>query len=117
RQMTMPPGFKLVSINGRNVLCDPADETWVATALGKVTAAPKPSTLPATMIERLRAQRDNIIRSLTADLAMTDMVPIAKSYDTELMPALAKLDQLQIPIFYLVATPERIAEVMRNGWQ
>src|SRR2546421_4775041 len=115
--LVMPKGFKLITINARNVLCEPNDESWVSTALGKVTPTTKPATLPATLLQRLAAQRDNIIRSLTTDLAMTDMNPIAKAYDSDLTPAVKKLDELHVPIYYLVSTPERIADLMRNGWQ
>ncbi len=116
RQVVVPQGFKLITVNNRKVLCEPADEGWVTTALAKVNATTKPATLPSTILQRLADQRDNIIRSLTTDLAMTDMNPIAKAYDTQLTPAVRKLDEIRPPVFYIVTTTDRLSAIMRNGW-
>lgn len=116
REVVIPQGFKLVTVNNRKVLCESADEAWVTTTLAKVNPTTKPATLPSTILQRLADQRDSIIRSLTTDLAMTDMVPIAKAYDTELTPAVRKLDEIRPPVFYIVTSTERLSAIMRNGW-
>src|SRR6266498_208974 len=57
RKVTLPKGFKVVTVNARKVICEPADEAWVVTALGKVQATTKPATLPAQLLQRLMDQR------------------------------------------------------------
>src|SRR4051812_19270155 len=59
-KMVMPPGFKLIQVNGRNALCEPVDESWVTTALSKIPAANKPSTQPANILDKLKTERENI---------------------------------------------------------
>ena len=107
----------MITVNGRNALVEAADEPWVTTALGKIAAAPKPSTQPATFLQRLSANRESIIRQMMTDLSTNDPVPLAKGYDTELTPAMRTLDELHPPIFYLVTTPDRLAALMKAGWQ
>lgn len=116
-KLVMPPGFKLVSVNGRSALVDPADEGWVTTALGKIPANPKAATQPASYLEKLKANRENIIRQMMADLSTNDPVPLAKGYDTDLVPAIRTLDGLKPPLFFFVTTPEKLAAAMKAGWQ
>src|SRR4051812_33849048 len=58
-RVSIPNGFKQITINGRKAIVDPADEAWVTTALGKMPATTKPATQPANIIQKLRAERDN----------------------------------------------------------
>src|SRR6186997_468248 len=100
-KLVLPNGFKIVNINGRNVVVEPADEAWVTAAMGKMPATTKPATQPAVMLAKLRGERENIIRAMMADLATKDPVPLAKDYDTVLTPSLKSLDALRPPVFYL----------------
>jgi hypothetical protein len=116
RRVSIPPGFKVVTVNGRRAMVEAAEEPWVTAALGKVPATTKPATQPAAMLEKLRAERENIIRAMMVDLATNDPVPLAKDYDTVLTPQLRKLDALRPPIYFIVTTPDRLSAVMRAGW-
>ncbi|MEO6437413.1 MAG: hypothetical protein ABIP55_16840 [Tepidisphaeraceae bacterium] len=115
-QMTVPPGFKLLTINGRKIVVEPADEGWVTTALGKVAATTKPSTQPAQLLARLGEKRSALLTQLAKDLALADLTSAAATYDNELTKSIRQLDDYRPPVFYLVITPERLAEIMRNGW-
>lgn len=115
-KVVLPPGFKAVTVNGRNVLCEPADEAWVVTALGKVQATTKPATLPSTMLQKAMDQRTSLLQQLARDLALTDLTAAAGTYDKDLVGSLRSLDDYKPMVYYLVATPDRVAALMREGW-
>ena len=116
RKITIPEGFKLVPINGRNILIEAADEAWVATALGKLQATTKPATLPATLLQKLTSQREALLRQVAIDLALRDLTAAARAYDLELVAPIRTLDNYKPPIYYLVASPDRIAALLKSGW-
>jgi hypothetical protein len=116
QQIVIPAGFQLVTANGRNALVEAADQEWVTAALNKMPALTKPATLPTNMLQRISTQREPIIRQMMADLAITDPVPLANAYDTQLTPQIRTLDNFKPPMFYIVATIDRLGEVMKGGW-
>lgn len=116
RKITIPPGFKLLPVNGRNILIEPADEAWVATAMTKLQATTKPATLPATLLQKLASQRDALLRQVAVDLALRDLTAAARAYDLELVAPIRALDTYKPPIYYLVASPDRIAALLKSGW-
>src|SRR4051812_32427669 len=93
-RMTMPPGFKMITVNGRNALVEGADETWATTALGKIAARPKAATQPTSYLEKIKANREAIIRQMMADLGTNDPNPLAHGYDYELTTAIKAMDNL-----------------------
>ena len=115
-KIVIPAGFKAVAVNARNVLCEPADEGWVVTALGKIQPTTKPATLPASMLQRAMDQRTPLLQQLARDLALTDLAAAAATYDKDLVGGLRTLDEYKPMIYYLVATPDRVATLMREGW-
>jgi hypothetical protein len=116
-KLVVPQGFKIININGRNVVVEPAEEAWVTAAMGKMPATTKPATQPASMLAKLRSERENIIRAMMTDLATNDPVPLANDYDKVLTPSLKALDTLRPPVFFLISTPERLAAAMKAGWE
>ena len=116
-KMVMPPGFKLITVNGQSALAEPLDVPWVTTALGKIPAMPKPSTRPENYLQKLADNRETIIRQMMTDVATNDPKPLAKGYDYDLTPAMRQLDELHAPIFYLVTTPDRLSKIIKAGWQ
>ena len=116
RKVVMPPGFKLVQVNGRNIFCEPADEGWISMALQKIQPTTKPATMPATLLQKLTSQRDALLRQIAVDLALRDLTAAARTYDLDLVAPIRQLDQYKPPVFFLVASPERMADLMRNGW-
>ena len=114
--MKIPQGFKVLEINGRKIVVEPADEGWVQTALGKVAATTKPSTQPAQLKARLDEKRRRLLTQLAKDLALADLAKAAATYDSELTKSIRQLDEYRPPIFYLVIAPQRLSEIMRTGW-
>jgi hypothetical protein len=116
RKVILPKGFKVVTVNARTVICEPADEAWVGTALNKVQATTKPATLPAQLLARLMEQRSALLTQLAKDLALSDLTAAAATFDKDLVGAVRVLDEYKPDIYYLACTPDRLAEVMRGGW-
>jgi hypothetical protein len=116
REVVIPKGFRVLSINGRRVLCEPADEAWITTAMTKVQPSSKPATLPATLLQRLTANRSALLSQIAVDLALSDLTEPARLYDKELVAPIRALDALRPPVFFLVTTTDRIAKVMQEGW-
>lgn len=116
RKITIPEGFKRLTINGRNVLIEPADEAWVTAALEKIQPTTRPATLPADLLQKLTAQRDALLRQVAIDLALRDLTAAAQTYDLELVAPIRKLDNYRPAVFYLVASSDRIGELLRSGW-
>jgi len=116
RKITIPQGFKLLTINARNVLVEPQDEAWVATALGKLQPTTKPATLPATLMQKLTSQREALLRQVAIDLALRDLTAAARTYDLDLVAPIRTLDNYRPPVYYLIASPDRIAALLQSGW-
>ena len=116
QKIVIPPGFQQLNASGRNALIEAKDKDWVTTAFSKVPAPAKPATMPATFNGRISAQREPLIRQVMADLAVSDVVKTANLYDTQLTAQIRNLDKLQVPIYFLVATSDRMGELMKNGW-
>ena len=116
RKVVVPEGFKPLAINGRNVLIEPADEAWVTAALSKIEPTTKPATLPANLLQKLTSQREALLRQVAIDLALRDLTAAARTYDLELVAPIRTLDNYRPPVFYLVASSDRIGELLRAGW-
>ena len=116
RKVSIPPGFKVVTVNKRNAICEPADVAWVATSLGKVQATTRPATLPAQLLQKLTEQRTPLLQQLARDLALSDLKSAAATYDKDLVEAIRTLDNYKPNVYYLVLSPDRLAELMRQGW-
>ena len=116
RKITMPPGFKNLQVSGRNMLVEPADEAWVSEAVKKIQPTTKPATLPATLLQKLTAQRTALLTEVARDLALKDLTAAAKTYDLDLVAPIRQLDTYRPPVYYLVASPDRMAALLRSGW-
>ena len=81
RKVVIPNGFKVVTVGNRHVICEPADEAWVATALGKAQPTTRPSTMPADLVQRLTDQRTPTLQQFARDLALSDLAGPAAMYD------------------------------------
>jgi hypothetical protein len=113
----VPAGFKRVSIEGRELFVQPQDEAWVSQAIQNAPPTTMPTTMPADLIERLQARRGDIARRLAAELAVADPKEVEKYFDESLLPMLRRIDQFRPSLIYLVATPQRIKEIMKAGWR
>ncbi len=112
----MPPGFHRVSGDGRDAICEPADDAWVVQALKQTPPATRPSTNPADIVERLANNRAILKARIAGDLSLTDLSPIDSLIDTKLIPQARRLAELNPPFFYMCTSATRLRELLRSGW-
>jgi hypothetical protein len=98
------------------VLCEPADDAWVKQAIELTPPATMPTTMPADVVDRLKDRRQILIARIAGDLSLRDTVPVEQLIDDAMLPQANKLNEMQPPIFYLVATRDRIKELLKSGW-
>jgi hypothetical protein len=115
-QLVVPDGLVLTEIEGHRILSRPEDVEWIRAILQNLEPATRPTTMPADVLSRLDAERDAIVRGLTADLDLADDAPATKFIDEELRPALAKLNAFDLPLVFLVCPHQTLVEVVRGGW-
>ena len=115
RKVTIPPGFQVLTVNGRNVLLEEADKAWATDVLQKIQPTTKPATLPASLLQKLTSQRETLLRQVAIDLALKDLTAAARTYDLDLVAPIRQLDNFRPAVYYLLATPDRMAELMRSG--
>jgi hypothetical protein len=68
------------------------------------------------MLQRAMDQRTPLLQQLARDLALTDLGAAAATYDKDLVGGLRTLDDYRPMVYYLVATPDRVSALMRDGW-
>ncbi|CAN5651079.1 hypothetical protein BH09PLA1_BH09PLA1_13640 [soil metagenome] len=114
--MTVPPGFHKVESGYRAAICEDVDDAWVRKALDEVAPTTMPTTMPGDVVDRLNERRDILKARIAGDLSLKDLKLIDALIDNTLIPQAKKLNELQPPIFYLVATRDRIKQVLKAGW-
>jgi hypothetical protein len=115
-KMEVPPGFHLVQVAGRAVVCEPQDDTWVSAAAQAVPPATRPSTMPSDIEGFVKVRRGDVTAEMMRDLAMTDQKPIDDFFDGRLADSLQKMDAMKPGVYYLIATREKMADLMAAGW-
>jgi hypothetical protein len=115
--LVVPPGFNSITESGINAICLPEDEAWVRQTLAKLQPTTRPSTMPSDLLSRAEASRAAITQQIQADLAVADVAKVNALFDEKLLPMLRRFDELRPPIFYMVATREKIRDLLRGGWE
>lgn len=118
-RLTIPPGFTRLDIDGRHVLVEPADETWVREALAQAKSdipATRPSTMPTDLLAALDARGDELVDKLSTDLAI-DKAVVKTWRDDQLRKYLTDFNSLDIQSVCLITTHERLKDIMKAGWQ
>jgi hypothetical protein len=113
--LTIPPGFGKVEGDGWTVICEPADEKWVRSVLTSVNPRPHPTTMPADMIAAANVHRQELAARMVSELG-ADPNAANEFFDKTLLAELTKLRDFKPPLFFLVATREKIKEALTNGW-
>jgi hypothetical protein len=114
--MTVPPGFHKVEAGFRVVLCEPADDAWAKQAINETPPTTMPTTMPSDVADKLKERRSILIARMAGDLSLKDTKLVEDLIDKTLIPQVQKLGEIQPPIFYLVATRDRIKQVLKAGW-
>jgi hypothetical protein len=117
RTLVMPPGFHRVAVGSRIALCQDADHTWVQHVLADTKPTTMPTTMPTDLVRLLTERRQLLKGRIAADLTLTDTTAVDKLIDQTLLPKAQKLQQLQVPVFYLVCSRSRLRELVRGGWE
>src|SRR5436190_16952581 len=55
--LIMPPGFEKVTVAGHTALCEPNDREWVKKTLEQIKPATRPTTMPADLLARTKANK------------------------------------------------------------
>ncbi len=132
-----PPGYKQILDGSMTIVFEPNDEEWVKKGLAEakknliekddkgvvvMDAAGKPKPLhpkggPADMlVKNLVENRANLVKQITADLGLADDRAANSLIDEKVIPNLVKYDKMQVPIFYLVTTQDKLKTLVKNGW-
>jgi hypothetical protein len=110
-----PPEFIRVTAQRYSAFCLPVDEAWVKQGLSQAKAADLPSTRPADIAAKVATNRDALVKGLSHDLDV-DPAKVNAMLDGQLLPTLKKLETLQPPVVFLVATEQKIKTLLANGW-
>ncbi|HEX4056448.1 MAG TPA: hypothetical protein VHX86_19475 [Tepidisphaeraceae bacterium] len=112
----VPPGFVVVKAGGRSVFCEPRDQAWVQDTLASIAPATRPTTMPSDIVTRTQQHRKELVDQMMRDLDLTDGKPIDELLDNKLLPALQRIGAVNPTIFYLVATHQKLIDLMEAGW-
>lgn len=115
-ELTLPPGFQRVAVGHRTAICEAGDKEWVARALSVAAPATQPSTTPVDLVQKLKDQRQLLKARIAGDLALADVALIDQLIDDVLIPRAQSYVELDAPIFYLVATNDRLKQLLKEGW-
>lgn len=115
-ELTVPPGFKMLNVNGRTALCAPADEAWVTSVLQDTGPATRPTTMPADMLTKVESARATVAKDMMDDLAISDKSLIDQMFDNDLIAPLTKMRDLKPPLFYLATTSQQLKDAVKGGW-
>jgi hypothetical protein len=116
-RITVPTGYEKVTVAGHTALCEPNDVSWVKQSL--TDAKPAVTTgmlLPDAIVAGLKEKREGLIKQMVSNLALADDKAVNAFLDGELVSKLNKLQAAKPPIFFLVTTQEKLADLTKTGW-
>jgi hypothetical protein len=116
KTVALPEKFKLVSITGRSVLCNEKDVRWIQQALLTLEPATRPSTMPSDLLIRLGEKRDDLIKQVTADLALNDPGAATRLVDDKLAVLVKKFRDMRVPLYFLATTVDKLDQLVKGGW-
>jgi hypothetical protein len=114
--VVVPTGYSILKANGRSVLVETNDAQWVQPALAAMGPTTLPSTMPADILAKFSASREQIKKRMMDDLAITDPAVVDKFFDRKLQPLLKQFIDYHPPLFYIVITQTRLKELLKSGW-
>ncbi|HVT90875.1 MAG TPA: hypothetical protein VHD56_18620 [Tepidisphaeraceae bacterium] len=114
--ITIPPGFHVIEVNQRQLIVEPADETWLRPLVASLKPTTMPTTMPSDLIGQITASRDKLKQRLTTDLALSDASLAETFLKDHLEESLKKYHEIVPPLFYMVVSEKRLAELYRGGW-
>lgn len=112
---TPPPGFVRVTGTKFSAFCLPVDQAWVQQALTDVSPSLMPTTRPSDILSGVAKNRDALAKGLSDDLGI-EPAKVTKMLNEQLVPQLTKLNTLEPPVVFLVATEQKIISLINNNW-
>lgn len=116
QQVITPPGYKRIDVAGKKVICLPDDEKWVKEVIATVPAVTHPTTRPADLVDRIKANRDKLSAQMVTELPGLTPAAVSDFLDKDLTPDIVKLRDIKIDLVYIVTPREPLVNAMRAGW-
>jgi hypothetical protein len=109
----IPPGYHVVVVGDRKIICRPADDVWVS----KIVMGPatRPTTMPSDILADIQQKRGDILQQAAADLAMADTKPLNDAIDS-MIPEVNKLVNLNPTVYYFPITRKNLTDLVAGGW-
>ena len=112
----IPPGYHVLTVGTRHVICLPSDDDWVRKAAESVRPATRPTTMPSDLLAAISEHRADLDAMVQSDLALSDTKDLDEVIDKALAPELAKFDALNPNIYYFPVPRTKLLLLMENGW-
>jgi hypothetical protein len=112
----IPPGYHVLTVGTRQIICQPGDDDWVRKAAESVKPATRPSTMPSDIEAAIAQHRPELEAMVEADLGLTDPKPLDDVLDQNLTPELLKFDSFKPNVYFFPIEREKLMQLMENGW-
>ena len=109
-----PPGFERFTVSGRTFIAEPGETAWISEAAAKVIHPA--TTRPADLVTQFVARRDDVKKTILADLPMLAAPQVDAFFDGELLPLMNESTHVAPNLVFLVAPLERVKQALRGGW-
>src|SRR5439155_26669576 len=116
KAVTVPEGYVVTHVTGRSVLCPKGELRWTQESLLRLEPATRPSTMPSEVVVRLRGRRDELVKQMTADLALRDAHVAAAFVDDKLAPLVRQFRDLRVPLYFFETSIDKLKELVAGGW-
>ena len=115
-QAEIPPGYHVLTVGTRQIICEPTDDDWVRTAASAVAPSKRPTTMPSDILAALAQRRSDLTAMVQADFALSDPKAFSDCIDQDLIPQLSKFQALSPAVYYFPITHDKLLALMQNGW-
>lgn len=112
-----PEGNVVFEAGGMKVACAEQDRAVVEAAIKSAGATTRPTTMPADVLERLKAARAGIVQKMAKEFVLQDTKGLNADLD-ELERELQKLESFHPPIVYVAMRASDVKALLRDGkWE
>jgi len=114
--LEIPPGFHVITVAGRSIVCQPVDDDWIRHAVLSLAAATRPTTMPSDLIPQLQQKRDGLVAEIMHDFVLSDPKPLNDELD-QAVATLQRLQTAKVPVYYFPVSYKKVVQLMQNGWR
>jgi hypothetical protein len=112
----IPTGFHALTVGSHTAICLPSDDGWMTETMTGLKPVTRPSTIPSDLTNAIGQRRAEWVRQIVGDLGLADSKGIDEAIDTQILPALEKLEKLKPQVFFLAVSRANLAQLMDGGW-